>query len=185
MRIRNSTGWETGDLRRIFAAVVRECARHGDVCPFRLNIRVMHASDSCVRGRAWVGTGHMTLRLPRPECGRLDPFTVAWLFDHEFAHCRGLRHKTMGRLNDFRTATGEYYGYVSGLEIREATPKPALKTDMQIVRYEHALAKAAERDRILKRAATAARKWRAKVRYYERVLEADGRLAAWRARRDG
>ena len=203
MRIKNETDWDTADLRRIFALVLTRWNKIDDrkVPSKRLrNVTVVNAKwVQYPTGHAYLNSGTIRLRLPR----RIDEHVmkrssygskydhlirgtemkdfvrrVAFLFEHELAHAAGYDHNRMGPLNHWVTATTSRYDYVDGLEIRKKEVKVRPKADVQVVRYQAATAALQRWESKLKRAQTGIRTYRAKVRYYEKALAADGRLAA-------
>jgi len=182
MKIINKTQWATRDLRRVFAAVLVRWNKIDDrkVSSRRLNnVEIVNTRWRGPSGCAYVGSGTMTIRLPKPEHGPLDVFKVGFLFEHELAHCAGYGHKRMGPLNHWTIAHSGRYDYLDGMTIERAEPKaPKPKPDRKIVNYQRAVAALKRWESKRKRAENAAKKYRAKVRRYERGLEADGRLAA-------
>lgn len=185
MRIDNRTDWRTDDLRRIFSMVLARWNRmetgRRRVPSKTLRISIVYARTSKTgSGWAYLNSGRMRLCLPRDG---LDIRKVAFLFEHELAHCAGYDHKDMADLMSWKTADTKRYDFVEGMEVRgkEAVKPP--KTDVQIIRYERVIASRKRWETKLKRAQTALKKLKQKERYYEKALNADGRLAALKASR--
>jgi hypothetical protein len=185
MKIKNSTVWDTADLRRVFAAVLTQSNKvEGNFPSKRLKIDVVYTKGGGYSGCAWLHTGRMTIRVPRPRAAtslalfgptEVDVFSLAWLFEHELAHCRGFKHDQMGCLNNWPTAERrkEMYPCVAGMKIGLAPVKPAKpKPDAQAVRHAAAVAQLMRWKTKAKRAATGVKKAQARVRYYERVAAA-------------
>lgn len=131
----------------------------------------------------------ITLRIPR-DPAKLDLAEFALLIEHEVGHTLGLRHREMsdevrwcGRGKDQKSIP-QLPAWAVGLVVRrtEATapvaapvvdaPPPVdpeiRKAEMVARREEHARLKLAEWERKARAAVKLARKYRAKVRYYER-----------------
>ena len=187
MRIKNETDWDTADLRRIFALVLTRWNKIDDrkVPSKRLkHINVVNVRRSWrgPNGCAYVNSGSMWIRLPqaREDHRPLKVRELAFLFEHELAHCAGYHHDRMGPLNHWALVSkSERYAYVDGFTIRpKAPPKPKPKPDRQIERYKASVEALARWRTKLKRAQTGMKKYQAKVRRYEKALAADGRLAA-------
>lgn len=180
MRILNKTDWNTSDLRRVFALVLKRWNQIDDrkVNTKRLkNITVVNSRwRTYISGHAYLNSGTMRLRLPKEA---IDVKQLAFLFEHELAHCAGYEHARMGPLNSWKLVGSGRYDYVAGILVRKKEPKAAKpRPDVQIVRYQSALKTLARWQTKAKRASTGIKTYRAKVRYYEKALAADGRLTA-------
>lgn len=183
MKIQNKTNWRTNDLRKVFATVLARWNKIDDkkVPSKRLrNVRVVSTRRrNHMSGCAYVSSGWMTLRLPK---SKVDVAQLGFLFEHELAHCAGYEHSAMGPLNSWKLVGSGRYDYLAGLEIRQKEPKAAKpKDDKQIARYQAAVTNLANWRKKMKRAATGVRTYQAKVKRYEKIFAADGRLAALKA----
>lgn len=197
MKIINKTQWATEDLRRVFSAVLADSNKHearkveGAAMWNRkyrehfkskiLKITIVYSRGGGFSGYAFLHSGIMRIRVPKPtgEAPAFDVFKLAYVFEHELAHCRGFQHKGMGCLNSWDHAKAENYPCAVGLTVGIEPSRPkAEKADGQIVRYQRAVAAAARWAAKRKRAANAEKKALTKVKRYERIFEADGRLAA-------
>ena len=187
MKIVNKTQWRTEDLRKLFLAGMRERGTTHD-----LTVTVGYSRTGRVTGRARYGRfydkvgphalgsafrtryvpGHtMTIRLPAPGRvwklrvdGRWPEQEIAAVFMHELAHNLGVRHRDMHP--DLRHCKQEITWADPTLSIRKAEPK--LKPDKAITREEHSREKVVELTSRIKRLTTQLRKWKDKVRYYDR-----------------
>jgi len=126
--IHNKTGWRTRDLRKVFTAVYRTVRKTEGQLGHTLKITVTH-SRGMFSGYAYLNSGIMRLSIPSPkfapagyEPGGLDVLQLAWLFDHELAHCYGHQHKVMGRLNHASYASPFNYPYLEGVTVAPVPP---------------------------------------------------------------
>lgn len=184
----NKTVWQTRDLKRVFHAVLRENIKHEGPLKHHLRVTIVHSRRARwhwgYSGCAYLNSGTMRLRLPMPKYGidaQIDVLKLAFIFEHELAHCRGYGHDKMLGLNSWKQATADRYPYVVGMTVA-AKPAPAAKpkTDVQVVRYRRVMTRLDDNRRVAKRLAKAIKKLEARRRYYEKALAADGRLAAMR-----
>ncbi len=185
MKITNKTDWSTADLRRVFSAVLarwnaREEPRYQVKSTRLRRITVVPTRWGSYSGHAFYDSGTMRLRLNKKV---LSARKVAWLFEHELAHCAGQSHdahhgrQAMLPWINKGPATPElwdrHYGFVDGLTINLAAPKPAKpKPDRQALAYERTLAGIKRWTTKAKRAQTALRTLAKKKRYYEKALAA-------------
>jgi len=133
MKITNKTSWSTADLRRVFAEGLRLWNSNGDrkVPNKGLNVRVTHRKNRVrngwgrhTTGYAWIRGRTILIHVPRAdEVDALDPRDVAFVFEHEAAHCAGFEHSQMGALNHRAPMikTGRY-DKLAGFNIRKQTP---------------------------------------------------------------
>lgn len=127
----------------------------------------------------------MLLRLPHPEHvdSKLDPAQVALLVRHEVGHWRGLRHRQMsGMLLDWPRVGAELPGWAEGIEIPlHVRPEPAKLAPEERreriaacaatqagKREERARKMLAHFEHGLKLSAAGVKRWKEKVRYYDR-----------------
>lgn len=183
MRIKNATPYRTADLRALVLAALR--AEGIEASGYIVEVG---ASKRQPRRRwddelkRWVpddrdapyrfsGLGMLNRRwfrlgIPKAVYARdLAPEEVkrlAQIAVHELGHNLGLRHADM--VGSF----GIPVPWADGLAVRLAEVKPAPRRDLQAERAERARAKLEEHERKLRREQKLVRKYRAKVRYYER-----------------
>lgn len=179
MQITNKTDWNTADLRRVFSKVLARWnaveVLKRRVPSKKLRIKINSTRWANYSGHAYYNSGFMTLNLNKTT---LDVRKVAYLFEHELAHCAGYTHKQMHQLNNWKTAGTARYAYVEGEVIRKKEIKPQPKVDRQALAYQRTLDSIQRWNTKAKRAATALKKLNATRKYYEKMFAADGRLAA-------
>lgn len=183
MKVINKSVWNTRDLKRVFHAVLNRWNEidNRKVSSKRLrHITVVNSRFGYLSGHAYLNSGYMRLRLPKTHISVKE---TGWLFEHELAHCAGYEHKNMGPLNHWAGVKHGRYDYLEGIVIRPKEAKPAKpKGDAQIIRYQAAV-EAEKRWRTkLKRAQTGVKTYRDRIKRYEKIFAADGRLAAVKKR---
>lgn len=183
MRITNETEWSTLDLRRL---IVAACRADG-VDARRMTVVISTARGSGCSGLAWLNSHRMVLRLPAPAPGQLllDSATrsnLARVAMHELAHCRGITHAEMDpELR--RCGDGVQVAWADGIKIAARERPKSAPRNVVAERAEHAAKMLARAERRLKLARTIEKRWRAKVRYYERRAAAGGLVSKPRAPR--
>lgn len=177
MKLTNKTHYETRLLRKLLTVCLREFRRReGDPRQIRhLEVTVEHGRSKWIGGRAYLNGRFVRMILPknfeRYTSGNA-PQVFARIFIHELGHCVGMRHMK-GHAGE-----GEFWEWIRAnideerfpLPIAESKRKP--KGPLQEKRYLQAVANSKRAETRLKRAQTLAKKWRTKVRYYERALAA-------------
>lgn len=168
----NKTDWDTRQLRTVFLKVLNENIKYEG--PLRHLIRAtVKYSRYDMSGYAYLQSGTMVLRLPRPDRGEastLDPIRTGWLFEHELAHCRGYKHEQMSGLNTRATATVANYPYLAGIVVGVKQRKVKPPRDVKRERYDRLLCQIAAWTTKQKRATNALKKLAVKRRYYERSM---------------
>ena len=167
MKIINETHWRTDQLRAIIARTATDELDSSD--RRRLLVTVAYgAKSSGVSGRAACGGPWVKLFVSRVE---IDRVSLAHTTRHELAHFRGLRHPAM--------RGSRRYSYVEGwraldawadempLEVKPAAPRPTAdeRRALKLTRAKDSLARW---ERRLKVAHGRVRRWRGRVRDYER-----------------
>lgn len=181
MKIENKTDYDTRYLRRVFMA----CEKHEGTNPKHRFVRVTYNTTCRIRGSAWIGCHSLTMTMPKPRKDGLvrdgimidgeivdrygaNVHNLARVYIHEVDHNLGLRHKDMS----------EWWNIdVSWLPENELIPMkvkaPKAKRNIVEVRAENAQKKLDEWTKKLNRAKTGVKKYRRKVRYYERKTAAN------------
>jgi len=166
VKIINKTHFETRDLRAIFqkAAEIELEPEHRK----RLKVYVVYSRGGGMSGCAYIKSNWSKVRIAKHET--VNPRNLAYLAAHEFAHCRGMRHRQMPSYLRHWSGSHERYAWAEGMQVRIRPKKKrltfrALDTDTKIIHARRMHARALTR---LKRAQTIEKKWRVKVKYYEK-----------------
>jgi hypothetical protein len=188
MKIINNTHWNTSDLRKIFSACTREVIRREGRRPVLLDQYVrVKKTKKWVTGRAWYHTGSIHMLIPSVEkvgdgmwYATIDQMirSIARIFIHEIGHNLGVRH-TKAR-GTYRLTIEQHFSEWIAEEFADgryplgwSPPVKKVQTaPLQEQRYAKAVVNLKRAETRLKRAQTIAKKWRTKVRYYERALAA-------------
>jgi hypothetical protein len=181
MIIKNSTNWDTSDLRRLFHKCVQEVEkvekpnyRFKDRRR-RFTLEIMNTEGGS-RGRATTGGHWVMIKIPRdwaePEMSFDHKINLARLMIHEYYHTIGFSyHDKRNYKNDF-TAKWEV-DWVKNYPIK---PKQIIikpKQDIKTKRYQQAIKNLALATTRKKRSETIYKKWRDKCSYYRRQLKID------------
>ena len=178
MKIVNQTAWRTDHLRALIARVAQD---ELDAAVRRaLRVRVTYKvrrgwrrSVGVTGGLATIGGPSVTLYLPTGET--VDRSRFAHTVAHELAHVRGLRHAAMRGSPRYTWAEGwsERYAWADALplERKASPPKPTAEARLTR-RLAHAAAMQARWQHRLKIAQGRVRRWRGRVRDYERHIAA-------------
>lgn len=171
MEIINKTHWETPHLRAFVSPIAAQELTQDQRNRLRLWFTyTRRAGSSYASGCAVLNGSTATVRLSKHTPDKID---LAMVIAHELAHVRGMRHPSMkgDPRYDRRDRTGEIYSWALALplEVREPRQKAKPGPDRKL---EHAEAMLAINERKLKRFTTICKKWRVKVRYYERKTAA-------------
>lgn len=168
--ITNTSDYNTTDLKRIFARVLKQVSKYHGEFEFKTYRIKVTGTPRRFRGWAYLNSNVMTVRLG-PSVTKEN---VAWLFEHEHMHNRGERHKdyTPRLMKWDHPANEGFYDYISDLELRRKTEKPKTPKKPWAQKNEDRARKAlakAEHDVTLAQARVT--KWKTKVRYYDRKKE--------------
>lgn len=176
MKVTNQTGYETRYLRKLCLA----CERHAGSNPKYRRV-YFYKTKGKMRGRAGINANWIEIWLPQTslqwedgigsklvhKAAEPDTKELCRIYLHELDHNLGIRdHKDMEhwwniKVNFWPDET------IPRKPIKEVTPKP--KQDVILQRYEKAKKKELEYLKKLKRTLQLTKKWKAKVRYYERT----------------
>lgn len=177
MKIVNETHWQTAQLRAFVTRVALaelEPAKRKVV-----TIRFVHSRTRGPSGYATVNGTSCTVRVPRRDVNKP---ALAKVIAHEFAHLRGWEG---GRSNElfmrgtarygYRGNYQEYYAWTNDLPLDVQPPKPKnaippeQKDEKKIAGIQAALKRWESKK---KRAETALKKYRRKLKYYEKKVAA-------------
>lgn len=189
VKIKNATEWNTLQLRAVFTRVQADIAKTEGKLKWPLTVRIVYGKYSKLSwacgGYAYLRSGVMTISTPHPDHHQIRVRDLAHTFMHELLHCYGFDHKRMTAAQMRMQDDGAEFAYVDGLPVERtvATPKP--QGDVQVTRYLRIVAAVERNEAKLKRLERAHRKLTVRRKYYERVLSADGRLAALRSSSKG
>jgi hypothetical protein len=173
--INNQTKYRTSDLRRLFTKALNVNDKIEGKADFRrLHIKVVYGKYT---GNAYIGIGTMRIRIPNyinsaskeRNSLEIDSEQLAWLFTHEFYHCRGFKHKPLSESIMYYSNIGEW-DWAAEYQIRKPVKKEKLKgEDLRTIRYLHVCKMADKKQRQIKRLQNQLKKWNVKKRYYERL----------------
>jgi len=194
-KVVNKTQWDSKTLR----SFLRECIKQDNkvertpglyLTKHSIKIQVGNTNSSnSYSGRAWVGgitwsnKPDITLKIPsvyvfnyfneinkREDPIELDMKRLARLMIHELQHTRGFRHKQMADSYDLNWVD-------KWMPIKQEIKVPKATISVKEKRYKHSKEKLIEVRQRIKRLQTSEKKWKRKVRYYEREEE-KGKIAA-------
>lgn len=185
MKVKNETQWDTRQLRAVFARCRQEIIRREQ--PERKDVgtvvQVGYARRGYVTGCARYFSRWVRITLPSTTdrfhvVGDPDAFVreLAEVYIHEVGHNLGVKHQGRRRAGRPLTMEAPYADWIRDTFTAEhyplthKAPKAKMKPDVQSVRYQQAQANLARATKRLKLTQTLHRKWRTKVRYYERAL---------------
>jgi hypothetical protein len=176
MKIVNKTHWRTAHLRAFIQRVALDEIEVPARKALQVTVKYNRQKDqgSC-SGRASLTRPVITVMVPSQVVDRVD---LAHTIAHELAHMRGMKHHQMNRNPQYYRIGNwrERYAWAETMPLERSTPKTRPKGDVQMQRYQRALASEKRWRTRLKRAQTALKKLRPKLRYYERILTAAGKL---------
>lgn len=161
MRIDNQTGYRARDIRKLFLAAFKA----EGVSPKYYRIWILPTRRLWIHGRAGLGSRRITMFIPQEwdtDINQTGTNQFARIFVHEIGHTLGLVHKE--QINIWTIPTP----WADGLELRRKLERPKIPVRQR--RFDSARRKLDEHTRKLKREQNLVRKWRTKVRYYERTL---------------
>jgi len=162
MKINNETKFSTRDLRKVFLAGLKD--RGANYKSYRIRV---YNSRKGIRGYAWVNSYDMAMGIPSKEdltnSESMERF--AQVFIHEVDHTLGLKHREMKHIRQIDVSWSE------GMTIQKESPKPKKTISMQEridQREQKAKDKTAMYEKKVKHYQNLLKKWKKKVKYYER-----------------
>jgi len=177
MKVINKTDYDTRYLRSLFI----KCEKHEGTNHKYRNVKVIYAHTYWVGGYAWYNSRSVVMKLPKRRTIKMTNYhpgdkkievgvsnqRIAQTYIHEVGHNLGLHHKDMPRSStiDVSWLPDEF---IPLKKSKAAKPKPNIVE----VRAIKAQKKFDEWSKKLARAKTFVKKYRAKVKYYERKTAA-------------
>lgn len=168
MKLLNTTGYRSDDLRKFFRAGLK--ALHG-----RPNVWIYATQNRGpkIHGKAQLGGSWIEMFLPPPDKMRPNyPFLLqlALIYEHEIYHHLGVNHKDMTELVLYSMGPMPEWAR-GGLSIRVRDKKPAPSIEDKVrAKLDHARDFLKTWETKSRRIATGVKKWKRRVRYYERSL---------------
>lgn len=176
MKIINNTHWRSEHLRAFITRIAQDEIEPSARKALVVTVKYNRAKDKgWCSGRAKLGRPVMTIMVPSQVVDKID---LAHVIAHELAHTRGMDHNQMRGSARYRRVGNwrEIYGWAEAMPLEKEAPKKKPRADVQLQRYARALAAEQRWATKLKRAQTALRNLRPKLRRYERILTAAGKL---------
>ena len=181
LTIYNKTEWRKDDLRKLIYAGLK-AEGPGDR-PYRVYVEYTRQSRGC-SGYAYLNSGDITMRLPRPEWievvdGKAPEKIVhnfARVLVHEIGHTMGLKHEDMVKSHTIETP------WADGLQLRAQVKKVTTvsredKARAAVERLEAKLIEETKRHKTnIKRLKTLLSKAKRSVYYYDRKKAAGSDL---------
>jgi len=178
MRIKNTTKWDTEDLRKLFGRCIREIKRlEGRGTSKGLQVEVRNRRGNWISGRATIGSSiYKGGKWILIGIGRKVDFRdahqvkqLAKLFIHEFYHTLGYRSQDYGNYK-YDWTKRVPTRFVRDYDIREVIRKSKPKRDLRAERYQKILKKVKYWEKKNKLAKTYLKKYKQKQKYYERKI---------------
>lgn len=184
MNIINKTKWNTKQLMKLINAVIK---REGYSKPARITIQtIRNWGGGGYSGTAYCLGRQIIMRIPLTSYRRYESMgsdgkkvfttkptnfsskTFAQILVHELGHLHGLHdHKDMLNLDKLEC------DWTTSLEVSPQEEKPKPKRNLIKERYEKALSKFKEKERLIKRNEKLLKKWKAKIKYYEKKIHTE------------
>lgn len=165
MKVTNNTNYDTRYLRWLFI----QCEKHEGTNYKYRQVEVLNKKGGGISGRAWINSRYITMKLPSGRGPGYKPnsHSVARVYIHEVGHNLGLQHKDMSSVSSIDVS------WLSDVPIPAKKPKPPKpKPNIVDARAKHAQKKLDEWNKKLSRAKTFVKKYRKKVKYYEKKMAA-------------
>jgi hypothetical protein len=162
MKIDNHTNWSTDDLRKLMTATLKKI---GFKKINLVKIIYQRGLRTSIGGTCWYR--HIDMIVPKPESldKKFDTVRFVQVFTHEVHHRMGLGHGDMVSSYDIDCSWAK--DFEVNLEVKIPKPKEPLVQR----RYKHAKKMLKEKERTIRRNQNLAKKWKKKVRYYEKKIK--------------
>lgn len=178
LKVINKTDWDTQDLRKLILAAMKEVIDKDDWRYKEMKVTI-EKSRSGIRGYAFLNSNCMRLKLPK----EFEFIKLARVIGHEFFHILGYRHKDMrGHFFQVHQTTETLMSDPCMkwawplLNIRKKEPKVKPKKDLQVVRYLKLKDRLEDKQKKLKRLGKQIKKLMPKIKRYEKILQAAGKI---------
>ena len=181
IKIDNKTWFNSADIRKIVRAALTAEGITGN--QYLVEVRYSRRGGS-IGGWGWYHWKKIKMCIPKHEWNtsgtsgkepwQFSPWRVkefAQVMVHEFGHNLGLRHGEMCRVSDIDVDWCE--GMTIGVN---EPPKKKTPTERSAERETKARARVEELEKEIKRKNNLLKKWRTKVRYYDRKNKAAGKM---------
>ena len=166
MKIKNDTNYSTREIRKIFMA----CEKHEGTNYQYRNVRVIPCRGRRVHGYAWYNSNSVVIKLPKRPITSQDKDSyaasihrLAQVYIHEIGHNQNLRHSEMANWWDIDVSFVGDDGFIPLKAIKSKPKKSAVEK-----REDNAIKKLEEWTKKLNRAKTFVKKYKTKVKYYEK-----------------
>lgn len=167
MKIINKTHWQTAHLRAFIQPLAAEELTQKQRAWLRITfVYTRRAGSTYSSGCAVLNGTTATVRLSKHTPDKID---LAMVIAHELAHVRGMHHPAMHQDPRYtrQERTKEIYGWALALPLEARKPRQRAIPGAD-EKLEHAEKMLVINERKLKRFTTICKRWRLKVRYYER-----------------
>ncbi len=162
MKVINNTNYDTRYLRSLFI----KCEKHeGTNYKYRQVTIKSNSSTWRIGGYAWYNSGSIVIKLPKKEA---NIRRIAQVYIHEVGHNLGLHHKDMPFSNAIDVSWLPLDVNAPFKKSEAQKPKPNIIE----VRATKAQKKLDEWTKKMSRAKTFVKKYRTKVKYYEKKMAA-------------
>jgi hypothetical protein len=165
MEIDNNTVYSTRHLRKIFLA----CEKHEGTDPKFRRVKVIYGRSPRCRGYAWYNSNSVVMKLPKPK----EEKGIGWIhatihnlarvYIHEVGHNLNLHHGEMMNWWDMDV------DFLEDVKVEVQTQKP--KKSAAEKNEEKARQKLDEWSKKMKRAENLVKKYKKKVKYYDKKKE--------------
>ncbi len=169
MKIKNETQYDTRYLRRLFMACEKYaifwkmCGPHSHKSR---SIRVIKCKGQNVHGLAWYRTHSLVMKLPINPSKPISARKVAGVYIHEVEHNSGKHHREMA--DWWKRPIDFWPDEAVPMKVQKAKPKISAAAKRETQARKNLAAWQVK----LARAKSFERKWRTKVRYYDRKAAA-------------
>lgn len=170
MKIHNRTHWRSDHIRAIALRVARDELDPGATKGFTVDVNYGGRGPG-VSGHAPYHGRRISIHVSSVAIDRVD---LAQTIAHEMAHTRGMTHRQMRNAPRYRRmgeVTRALYAWAEDMPLERIVPPKAVGLDeRRQKKLDHARALVAQWERRLKRAQGKVRRWKGRVRDYERYI---------------